>query len=363
MNRIILIGNGFDLAHELETSYKQIIDNFWKDEKNNFEAWRLRELKNAHDPYLKSYDNVFINISINVKWLNYAEPPIDGDGYNWFIKNKDKYIKFECKNTFLSHITEKTNLQNWVDIEKEYYLTLNMCSKDEDVIKLNDDFFKLKNILEKYIEAQTRKGILLSPQIKSHLQLGPLEHEQHNNLNVSLDSVLFLNFNYTKTDEPYHKYCTCNNIGVIRIHGELENPANPIIFGYGNEADDSYKAIKNKDNNDYLKNIKLFRYIETSNYSNLLNFINSDEYEVFIMGHSCGVSDRTVLGKIFDHDNCLSIKIFYYDKDTEDYTNKVKNISKAFTKKSIMDNIIVNKENCYPLLIKSGVENDHVQTL
>jgi len=30
MNRILLIGNGFDLAHGLNTSYKHFIDNFWE---------------------------------------------------------------------------------------------------------------------------------------------------------------------------------------------------------------------------------------------------------------------------------------------------------------------------------------------
>ena len=29
MNRIILIGNGFDLAHGLETGYRDFIDDFW----------------------------------------------------------------------------------------------------------------------------------------------------------------------------------------------------------------------------------------------------------------------------------------------------------------------------------------------
>ena len=29
MNRIILIGNGFDLAHELKTSYGDFIDWYW----------------------------------------------------------------------------------------------------------------------------------------------------------------------------------------------------------------------------------------------------------------------------------------------------------------------------------------------
>jgi hypothetical protein len=30
MNRIILIGNGFDLAYGLHTSYANFIDDFWK---------------------------------------------------------------------------------------------------------------------------------------------------------------------------------------------------------------------------------------------------------------------------------------------------------------------------------------------
>lgn len=31
MNRIILIGNGFDLAHELRTSYRDFMNWYWKD--------------------------------------------------------------------------------------------------------------------------------------------------------------------------------------------------------------------------------------------------------------------------------------------------------------------------------------------
>ena len=31
MNRIVLIGNGFDLAHGLKTSYKNFIDWYWND--------------------------------------------------------------------------------------------------------------------------------------------------------------------------------------------------------------------------------------------------------------------------------------------------------------------------------------------
>ena len=31
MNRIIIIGNGFDRAHNLRTGYKEFIDDYWSD--------------------------------------------------------------------------------------------------------------------------------------------------------------------------------------------------------------------------------------------------------------------------------------------------------------------------------------------
>ena len=40
MNRIILIGNGFDLAHGLKTSYANFIDWYWEK--------RIKDFKNIH---------------------------------------------------------------------------------------------------------------------------------------------------------------------------------------------------------------------------------------------------------------------------------------------------------------------------
>jgi hypothetical protein len=35
-----------------------------------------------------------------------------------------------------------------------------------------------------------------------------------------------------------------------------------------------------------------------------------DSFQVLIMGHSCGLSDRTLLNIVFEHNNCRSIKVF-----------------------------------------------------
>mgnify|MGYP006198908227 FL=1 len=74
------------------------------------------------------------------------------------------------------------------------------------------------------------------------------------------------------------------------------------------------------------------------------------------MGHSCGLSDRTLLNTIFEHNNCRSIKVYYYqwvDKDTkvlkDNYTEITQNISRHFNKKKLMREKIVNKTLCKPL--------------
>lgn len=41
MNRLILVGNGFDLAHGLKTSYKDFIDDFWEGKINKIKYYNI----------------------------------------------------------------------------------------------------------------------------------------------------------------------------------------------------------------------------------------------------------------------------------------------------------------------------------
>lgn len=155
---------------------------------------------------------------------------------------------------------------------------------------------------------------------------------------------MVLNFNYTKTPELYIKDLI--NAEIVYIHGELNNEENPIIFGFGDEMDDDYNEIEKINNNEFLNYIKSINYLRTDNYKKLLRFIEADIFQVFIMGHSCGNSDRTMLNTIFEHDNCGSIKYFYYkpSKDSDDYIEKIQNISRSFSSKIKMRDRIVNKK-------------------
>jgi hypothetical protein len=69
------------------------------------------------------------------------------------------------------------------------------------------------------------------------------------------------------------------------------------------------------------------------------------------MGHSCGISDRTLLNTLFEHENCLSIKIFYHKRGdgTDNYSDIARNISRNFTNKPLMRKIVVDKTSSEPL--------------
>ena len=127
-------------------------------------------------------------------------------------------------------------------------------------------------------------------------------------------------------------------------------------FGFGDEIDGYYKKIEELNINEFLNNFKSFGYFKTKNYQNLLSFIESDLFDVEILGHSCGLSDRVLLNTIFEHKKCEAIKIHYYENNGQnDFTFKTQEISKHFNdgvkSKAKMRERIVDFTGCQPLKV------------
>jgi hypothetical protein len=166
---------------------------------------------------------------------------------------------------------------------------------------------------------------------------------------------LILNFNYTNTPSKYLDNDYYSEI--INIHGELNNNNNAIVFGYGDDVDKYYNDIEELNENKFFMHIKSFDYFKTSNYKKLLAFINTmgpmvtyEPFEVYIMGHSCGLSDRTMLSTIFENEKCEKIKIFYYQEDNKnDYRDKTYEISRHFRDKPSMRNKIISIDESIPM--------------
>lgn len=360
MNRIILIGNGFDLAHGLKTSYKDFIHWYWgqwgeklrtsskskeEDEFCSFELNNLSEIKMWYLIWSQYY-----------RRSNPFEPWDNNEVADLAKKTKD-YCDFKYKSKFFKRINQSIDNIGWVDIENEYYQLLTQGALIGDpkvnISDLNQELYSLKNKLVDYLQTEENRNINLIETIHEKIY-GPIELKEiavsNSNstfFNVNLEQVLLLNFNYTNTPEKYLK----GNAKINYIHGNLSNP-DSVIFGYGDELDENYKNIVNKNDNEYLRNIKSVKYLEQANYRHLLEFIESSPFQIFIMGHSCGNSDRTLLNTLFEHKNCVSIKPFYYIREygSDNYIELVQNISRNFTDMKLMRDRVVNKTFCEPLI-------------
>lgn len=344
MNRLILIGNGFDLAHNLETSYCHFITDYITNAINNFFANNLHE-----DPLLKLKFK-YSGHGFNAKDKNRRFKNSEAWEVLKNISNSNNH-EVHIKSNYLSQTIEQISKTNWVDLENDYFDRLVGCKRSDgynlqEVKKLNTEFDFLKKELEKYLlRHETENEIEFSQELLN------LFYESIRSEDIVTTSIadevpkrlLFLSFNYTKTLTIYKEQCK-NDIPteINYIHGQLNSKTNPIIFGFGDEYNKNYLEFEELRNKELLKHIKSFGYFRSSNYHDLIRFLESDEFQVYIFGHSLGLSDRTMLKQIFEHEKCKSIKLFYHGDDVKnDYTDKTYDISSHFSDKGLMRKKIV----------------------
>ena len=402
MNRLVLIGNGFDLAHGLKTKYEDFMYWYWR----GIVAYLALQSKDVYEDTLCKVTNRKLDYW-NLRELYHAE---NEELYS-FLVNNDGAIDIYYS-PMLERINKSIQDKGWVDIENEYYeLLKNYVLNDESLTQtetLNTQLHYLQEKLVEYLKSiEISEKILrtdIRPQIYAPFKIHDISIESLQALinhvksdmeadkgsidaklslygdiyspgritsykekflgNIVLNdeipielllpnNIMLLSFNYTHTADLYCKKGWIFTVN--QIHGDLDNPES-VIFGYGDELDNNYKSIVDKNENKFLGNIKSIKYLESDNYRKLLSFIESEPYQILIMGHSCGNSDRTLLNTLFEHKNCVSIKPYYYkwgegEKD-DNYIELVQNISRNFTDMKLMRDRVVNKTYCEQLTTK-----------
>lgn len=371
VNRLFLIGNGFDLSLGLKTKY------------TDFLLWLLkREIVNAinsgiyeapFDKYKGKYDSYYEDYDV-LKLNGYSENKlfdvlINRNGY---IITEDKIIAvrnlkdlFELNEKFGIEIkTSTTSLLmdellkkskvNWVDIENTYFELLRLIVQTKDangkikhkdsIVDINNELSHITFYLKEYlsgldIDIDNSVTSRYMKHFNDELDIDDFLEFDSSKQESSLGLNYFLNFNYT--DSLTRLLINNKNYHYLQnhIHGDLID--SEIIFGFGDEMDSIYKQIEELNDNRYFEHIKSFHYFKTPNQRRLQTFLNSGFYQVCIYGHSCGLSDRVMLNEIFEHENCKSIKIYYYNDD--DFTTKTMEISRHFNSNKEMRKKIVDK--------------------
>lgn len=404
MNRLVLIGNGFDLAHGLKTRYKDFINWYWDQRVLGFNKIYSNISKDAlcefkiEEPY--KWNQFKFNINPYSGGIH-GKNVIDDILLNkYLVKIKHSF------SPFFDSIIKSVETKGWVDIENEYYNLLTKYafadSSSEELEELNVQLQYIQDLLAMYLDEESKKDIKLVKSllnkiyepiksqdisVKSYdkfreyidscisqkMDVWQQKQTRYGLSDVSIhrveqyvqtsdtayypefpalfmlpDQILFVNFNYTNTVDFYLR----SNVSYqIHIHGDLENPQN-IIFGYGDEMDDNFHLLQKLNDNECLRKIKSIKYLESDNYRNILRFIDSAPYQIYIMGHSCGNSDRTLLNTLFEHKNCISIKPYYYKKPdgTDNYLDIIQNMSRNFTDMKLMRDSVVNKKYCEKMI-------------
>ncbi|WP_430410574.1 AbiH family protein [Kordia sp.] len=399
MNKLIIAGNGFDLAHGLPTHYNDFMDAFWRDLKEDQNDEIIKKVVHLDPVFQDHFDEGeiknFRNFEANI--LNYLKNNLRSheyqlEAYTFSQRGRSKdygnqVVLFKFKNQFFEELNKTQSIQNWVDVENEYYKKLKVISKlssidkqakKEQVLKLHKEFEQVKQLLERYLQRNVEQVYELRSNDDAEKLYDIFQHYSRLNKNrkildefsdpddfheigevvmgsnkfleISLLDTYVLNFNYTDTFEKYVKLMRDKKIilHINHIHGKLNEN---IVFGFGDEMDDDYKLIEDMDDNEYLRHFKSFQYVQNSNYKDVLRYIDSEKFQVIIMGHSCGLSDRTLLNTIFEHENCRSIKVFYHQRKdgSDNYTEIIQNISRHFNDKKLMRTKIVEKTLCEPM--------------
>lgn len=412
MNRIILVGNGFDLAHNLRTSYKDFMNWYW-------DEW-LYKLRCCHTNKITDELCTFIIRNRPGTWHTHmfhnvplTSPPKGKVFIDKLMKEDSDFITIKiCP--FLENICNSIEEKNWVDIESEYYQCL-LNTEQYPVKELNRQLEFIKTKLIEYLHTipqppkeDTIEALFKAPIHKKDISISALQHwydfvsarcnynegewaalfanyefdckqkpfaiygdmperyglqrQPHYTASeiermfdleylpeaLTPNKTLLLNFNYTTIADRYIPHTEA--FSIIHIHGELSSP-NSVIFGYGDDTDENYSTLEKKNDNEYLKHMKTAHYWEDENYRKMRSFMELAPYQVCILGHSCGISDRTLLNELFEHDNCVSIKPYYHVKgeNKDDYLDKVNDISRNFTNAKKKRERVVNKRYCEPL--------------
>lgn len=308
-NKIFIIGNGFDIAHQLRTKFSDFAEHYI----DNVIIPKLIDcvINRRNDPLFRDH---FLNLIIP-NFTNYGQHKPE-DILRSFASIKDKLSlkKYITENyTVLQSLLENSLLvklycsgaTNWFDIENTYFNEL-IPIKDraiktpktfdpKDLKKLNSDFQEIKESLINY--------------------LNTLHIDKNEEIEMFLNSYLsdahsgyVINFNYTSTVKSY--IIDSERFKINHIHGNLKE--DNIIFGYGNDQNDHYQEMKNSGIEDFLHFFKTFDYLQDINYDKIYEeALNKyDEYEVYIIGHSLGMTDKTLISEILNSEKCKKINLF-----------------------------------------------------
>lgn len=337
-NKILVIGNGFDLANEYKTRYRDFIE-FIKKKKYK----KYKTIKSYNNFVNLVNKNCFIQHFHDLDYMLWSDVETEMhkvlSAINYVYNSKE--INYES--VILPDSTDVMRINTRNPYIVNVLLEFNMAKETQGHYIMSNEYFDFINgikwkVVDNYMEEELygfKQALIIY--LKEFV---PLLHKKkvgkktiRQLASIKPDSII--TFNYT---DFYTDLYECKNVN--HVHGNLieEN----IVLGYEDNCPDNFDFVKFKkyfqriqnrlkplDKNDPAFNVEGFA-------SGFLS--DSNIYEdniVYFYGLSFDVTDKDYIEVLFDLNNTVKKVIYFYDE--KDYENKIINLMRIFGKEIIQE--------------------------
>jgi hypothetical protein len=301
MNIVYLIGNGLDVKYKLKTQYKDFYENAYTPKADDFDY--IKSLKEAIKDDINSWAD------LEKRFGEYSQKVDSEETYQKMFENvREKLIE---------------------------YLKSQELKRELSDSERNDFIGTFRDPAQYLVEREKR-------QVNEFIQ------NKNKDINISLDYIYFITFNYTRTLEAL-LHSDGNGIN-IDVSGRRRLYINPINHIHGYTDDRFVLGVDNEDQilNTKFRSSELLDMIVKPQNNNIAGHMVDDGCEnvinnagiICIYGMSIGDTDKTwwkLIGKNLAKD--IKLIIFWWDDD---------NIStlfneKLFNKREKVKNIFLNE--------------------
>ena len=346
---ILIIGNGFDIAHGLKTSYKDFldfcvernskrivglvnygttfIDNIWL---KHF-LLRQDELGKTWIDLEEEIFKVIGELSSNAKFHPITNPDFMFPA-EFVIRKGVVDFKFSNIAEFItpSSYYYPTNNNGYTEVETRDFSSIHYFVKDFDslVRLIYDKLREFTKEFEKYLIENV--NACLQSQVASGYKL-----------TLKTSRLYVLSFNYTNTCESLYQY-NCNTLAkdlkieTTYVHGKASSSGDSnLVLGT--------KSFSNKNIplcfNVFKKHNQRHKYNTIEPYQELLKQIKfPGANPVFhIIGHSLDETDHKILRHILTANKNATIKIYYHSEDAQE--KMMRNIDDIIGEEEVMTRV------------------------
>lgn len=315
---ILIVGNGFDLAHDLPTQYKKFLDcvnEIGSIKEDSMPNWKNDiKLKIENNFWIKWFNNCIKDIG--EAWIDFEKE------ISAVIQSFEKlYIDARESNVNDNVLSNKQKEVIMILYNEDYVYDERLTFKELNNSKrlLQDDLNILIECLEIYLG-----------QYVQHLDAKKLSPDI-----FELDIDCVLSFNYTDT---YERLYSCkHNVKYDYIHGKVRNDYTTdinLVLGI-----DEYLTGEEKDKNtDFISFKKFFQRIHKKTgckYKEWLNTINDNKEQnhLYIYGHSLDKTDGDILKELICNEYIYT-KVYYYDNEA--YGKQIANLNSVLGQEKLI---------------------------